>query len=164
MKLIAKLMAAVMILTTVPVQAANYDIHLRWKDGSTYDYYNVPEEITIEQLGARIQQDNPSKSLQDIVIADARPAGTAYKSMESVQGQAARAVNNQTTSVAAPQKDEEWSLGKKLLVGAAAVAGLYFLWQWSAPASGGPCDFSWQTAADGSRCGGRAASIRPGGR
>jgi hypothetical protein len=28
----------------------------------------------------------------------------------------------------------------------------------------GPCDYSWQTASDGSRCGGRAASVRPGGR
>lgn len=28
----------------------------------------------------------------------------------------------------------------------------------------GPCDYSWQTASDGSRCGGRAADQRPGGR
>lgn len=28
----------------------------------------------------------------------------------------------------------------------------------------GPCDHSWQTASDGSRCGGRAADMRPGGR
>lgn len=27
----------------------------------------------------------------------------------------------------------------------------------------GNCDYSWQTAADGSSCGDRAASIRPGG-
>jgi hypothetical protein len=26
------------------------------------------------------------------------------------------------------------------------------------------CDHSWQTARDGSRCGGRAADMRPGGR
>lgn len=28
----------------------------------------------------------------------------------------------------------------------------------------GPCDHSWQTASDGSRCGARAADMRPGGR
>lgn len=28
----------------------------------------------------------------------------------------------------------------------------------------GPCDHSWQTASDGSRCGRRAADMRPGGR
>lgn len=28
----------------------------------------------------------------------------------------------------------------------------------------GNCDYSWQTASDGSRCGRRAASERPGGR
>jgi len=28
----------------------------------------------------------------------------------------------------------------------------------------GNCDYSWQTASDGSSCGGRAASMRPGGR
>lgn len=27
----------------------------------------------------------------------------------------------------------------------------------------GNCDYSWQTAKDGSRCGGRAADQRPGG-
>lgn len=26
------------------------------------------------------------------------------------------------------------------------------------------CDHSWETASDGSRCGGRAADMRPGGR
>jgi hypothetical protein len=30
-------------------------------------------------------------------------------------------------------------------------------------ASAGPCDHSWQTAKDGSSCGGRAADQRPGG-
>jgi len=162
-KLIAKLMAAVMILTVVPAQAANYDIHLQWKDGASYDYYNVPEEVTIEQLGARILQDNPGRSLQDITVADARPAGTEYKTMGSVQGKAVQQVNAQAAQPTG-QNDEEWSLGKKLLVGAAVVAGVYFLWKWSSPVSGGPCDFSWQTAADGSKCGMRAASMRPGGR
>jgi hypothetical protein len=33
----------------------------------------------------------------------------------------------------------------------------------SVPAYAGNCDHSWQTAADGSRCGGRAADQRPGG-
>lgn len=28
----------------------------------------------------------------------------------------------------------------------------------------GNCDYSWQTASDGSRCGGRAADMRPNGR
>jgi hypothetical protein len=31
------------------------------------------------------------------------------------------------------------------------------------PAFAGPCDHSWQRAADGSRCGGRAADQRDGG-
>lgn len=34
----------------------------------------------------------------------------------------------------------------------------------SVPAYAGNCDHSWQTAADGSSCGGRAADVRPGGR
>ena len=32
-----------------------------------------------------------------------------------------------------------------------------------APNYQGPCQFEWQTAKDGSRCGGRAATVRPGG-
>jgi len=28
----------------------------------------------------------------------------------------------------------------------------------------GTCDYTWQTAADGSRCGGRAADVRSGGK
>lgn len=31
------------------------------------------------------------------------------------------------------------------------------------PAFAGNCDHSWETASDGSRCGGRAADERPGG-
>ena len=31
-------------------------------------------------------------------------------------------------------------------------------------AKAGGCDHSWQTASDGSACGGRAADMRPGGR
>jgi hypothetical protein len=34
----------------------------------------------------------------------------------------------------------------------------------SSAAIAGPCDYSWQTASDGSSCGGRAADRRPGGR
>jgi hypothetical protein len=34
----------------------------------------------------------------------------------------------------------------------------------SSVAMAGPCDHSWQTAGDGSSCGGRAADQRPGGR
>ena len=161
MKLIAKLMAAVMILTVVPAQAANYDIHLQWKDGASYDYYNVPEEVTIEQLGSRILKDNPGKSLQDIVVADARPAGTEYKTMDSVQGKAVHQVNTQAAQPTR-QNDEEWSLGKKLLVGAAVIAGAVLLWKYSAPLVGG-CMNPSDIAKDGSRCGGRAASVRPGG-
>lgn len=49
-----------------------------------------------------------------------------------------------------------------VLVGAVAVAAR------AAHGSGtsdypGNCQYSWQTAADGSRCGDRAASVRPGG-
>lgn len=35
---------------------------------------------------------------------------------------------------------------------------------WGRAAGGGACDHSWQTASDGSSCGGRAADRRPGGR
>lgn len=34
----------------------------------------------------------------------------------------------------------------------------------SMPAFAGNCDYSWQTASDGSHCGGRGADVRPGGR
>lgn len=34
----------------------------------------------------------------------------------------------------------------------------------AAHAVAGPCDYSWQTASDGSNCGDRAADQRPGGR
>ena len=34
----------------------------------------------------------------------------------------------------------------------------------SSGTSAGNCDYPWQTAKDGSRCGNRAASVRPGGK
>lgn len=41
---------------------------------------------------------------------------------------------------------------------------LVFMTLVSNAAFAGNCDYSWQTASDGSNCGGRAASQRPGGR
>ncbi len=40
---------------------------------------------------------------------------------------------------------------------------LFALLLCSMAAYAGNCDYSWQTAKDGSRCGGRAADQRPGG-
>lgn len=44
------------------------------------------------------------------------------------------------------------------------ILTLSFLTLAASAAVAGPCDYSWQSASDGSNCGGRAADQRPGGR
>jgi hypothetical protein len=43
------------------------------------------------------------------------------------------------------------------------VAAIVLSFLGACPAFAGPCDHAWQTASDGSSCGGRAADQRPGG-
>ena len=50
----------------------------------------------------------------------------------------------------------------KVTVGVIAVAALVYGSRKLGPVASG-CTYSWQTAKDGSRCGGRAATVRPGG-
>lgn len=45
-----------------------------------------------------------------------------------------------------------------------ALAIIASLAVYSPAAHAGTCDHSWQTASDGSNCGGRSADSRPGGR
>ena len=156
MKLIAKLMAAVMILTTVSAQAEPLNVVLKWKDGFTYTYYNMPSETPVEQLAARIQKDFPDRNMQDIVQADT--ISTETNIQKSVQ-----AVNKQQP---VPEtKDEEWSTTKKIVVGVLVIAAIAWAWNhFDMGSRGGPCDSYYDRAADGSLCGMRAASMRPGGR
>lgn len=156
MKLIAKLMAAVMILTVVPVQAEPLNVVLKWKDGYTYTYYNMPSETPVEALAARLQKDFPDRNIQDLVQADT--VSTKTNIHTSVQ-----AVNAQQP--ASEPKEEEWSTTKKIVVGVIVVAAIAWAWNhFDMGSRSGPCDSYNDRAADGSLCGMRAASMRPGGR
>lgn len=161
------IIALIIMAVAIPAKAANLDIHLKWKDGNTFEYYNMPETVTVEQLAARIQKDFPNRSLQDIVVADTRPAGAPYQ--PNVQP-AIDQVNNYQKANVKPQPQSlthedngEWSTTTKVIVGLLAIAAIYYLAK-NFDGSGGPCDSYYDRASDGSLCGYRAASMRPGGR
>ncbi len=52
----------------------------------------------------------------------------------------------------------------KVAVGVVTIAAIAYGIRKLGPVSGGTCDYTWQTAKDGSRCGNRAAIVRPGGK
>lgn len=52
----------------------------------------------------------------------------------------------------------------KIAVGVVTIAAIAYGIRKIGPSSSGVCDYTWQTARDGSRCGNRAAIVRPGGK
>jgi hypothetical protein len=154
MKLVAMIMAGVISLTSVTSALANtemYTVMIKFNDGVTRQYNKVPADTPIEVLAGRIQKDFPNKSLTDIVEAN---------TWAHIPQQAATPMPIPTE---APKDGVNWGkvawvVGGALLIvlvgGAIAKSG----------GSAGGCANTWDTAKDGSRCGNRAASVRPGGK
>jgi hypothetical protein len=158
MKLVAMVMAGVISLTSVTSALANtemYSVMIKFNDGVTRQYNKVPADTPIEVLAGRIQKDFPNKSLTDIVEANSwpqQPQQTATPMPAQFQS------NPETPKEGLTWGKVAWAVGGAVLLvlvgGAIAKGG----------GSAGGCANTWDTAKDGSRCGNRAASVRPGGR
>jgi hypothetical protein len=130
-----KLIVTVVILATATTAMAR-DITVSFADGSNHQYNNTPNSVTPEQIQARVAQDFPHKQLVNI------DGGRKQHHEEEVGFW-----------------DSGWGTAIKVVVFGA------ILYKLSTPliATSG-CDFDWQRAKDGSRCGGRSAASRPGGK
>ena len=162
-KVISTLVALIMMFIAVTPAFANveqYSVYIRFADGTARQYNKVPAETTIEVLAARIQKDFPDKSLTTIVEA------TAVNTTQQERPQYASYTPPQQTATPAPQQEGFCSSsGCKVLVGVASIALLaYGVKHFGGSAKAFPCMLPTDRARDGSMCGGRASSVRPGGR
>ena len=159
-KLITLIVALTMLATATPVFAntEQYSILIRFADGTSRQYNKVPADTPIEVLAARIQSDFPDKPLSTIVEA---------RAVETVQPRQFYTPPQQAATPVPQQQQQEGfcsSTGCKVIVGLTAVALLAYGVKHLGGASMYPCVLPTDRARDGSLCGGRASSVRPGGR
>jgi hypothetical protein len=161
-KVISTLVALIMMFVAVAPAFANseqYSVYIRFADGTARQYNKVPAETTIEVLAARIQRDFPDKSLTTIVEA------TAVNTTPQAQPVYANYAPQQAATPAPQQEGFCSSSGCKVLVGVASIALLaYGVKHFGGSTKAFPCVLPTDRARDGSMCGGRASSVRPGGR
>jgi hypothetical protein len=136
-----KLIISIVILA-ISTGAVARDITVIFTDGSKHEYNNTPDNVTSSQVKDRAERDFPNKVIVHI-------AGTP--------------IDQPTTA----SETSFWD--NPVVQGVITVVGVVALFAVAASiakggGSSGRCDYTYQTAKDGSNCGGRAASVRPGGR
>ena len=142
-----KTIVALTLVAMTATSAFARDITVSFTDGSKHIYNNAPEATTMEQVQTRIVKDFPSKTV--------------------VQLDGVRATEP-TLPVSAPGASDNgycssgWALVGCLVAGVVVVAVMAPLLTGVAAAGG--CQHASDRASDGSRCGGRSADSRPGGR
>ena len=132
-----KLIVSIVILA-ISTGAVARDITVTFSDGSQHEYNNTPDNVTPAQVKDRAERDFPNRRLVQI-------AGT-----ETEQG-------------AKTSENSGWGTLGYILLGVAVIAAIAYGGPLIMAASGG-CNVPSDRAKDGSRCGNRAASVRPGGR
>ena len=138
-----KLIVSIVILA-ISTGAVARDITVTFSDGSQHEYNNTPDNVTPAQVKDRAERDFPNRRLVQI-------AGT-----ETEQG----------AKISDEQFIDKWGVLAYVLVGVVVVGAIVYAGPLIAAASGGSggCNVPSDRAKDGSRCGNRAASVRPGGR
>jgi hypothetical protein len=130
-----KLIITAVILATATSAMAR-DITVTFADDSKHQYNNTPDRVTPEQIQTRVAQDFPGKQLVNI------DGGSS--------GQGA-------------MPSETCGTGCKLVIGALVLGGAWYVIRHAHVAAAHPCVLPTDRAKDGSLCGGRASSVRPGG-
>ena len=162
MKVTAWLTAAALTLGQVaPAWGEDLDVYFRFKDGQEFAYAGVSQTTTKEDLVEMIQTDFPDVNRRglDEVLVVARNDATPFKT----PGQATM-LEPMTPQMIKEKKESGITFGDVVatVVTIAILAYAYKKLSKGAgsSSSGGNCQYTWQLASDGSRCGGRAASVR----
>lgn len=161
--------AAIIASTSFQAVASQFDVYVRFKDGTSQRYLNRTDSPNaLQHLALDIQRDFPNKPLTDLATVDSFPSGTIPPAEISQQKQviATAPANYKPAEVNQEAKEGGFCSSSGCKV-AAAVVGLVVVGALIAkagPIAAGVCDFDWQTAKDGSRCGKRSAASRPGGK
>jgi hypothetical protein len=134
-----KKLIAGLVIVALSTSAMARNVTVTFADGSTHRYENTPESVTPEQIVERAQRDFPT--FQVVHLDGGRPV----------------------------EPESEWTAGKVLmtifgvvLIGAAIYYGIDMI-KHAGAAKTHPCVNPSDIAKDGSRCGARASSVRPGG-
>ena len=143
--------------------AAKFDVDIQFNDGTAKRYVQLDDgPNALGLLGLQIQRDFPGKNLNELVSVTSRPSETGYtQTMAQTYQSKPEIIRNQYQ--AAPQQEakpagmswQAWAATFGLIAVSVALAK---------GGSSSGCANTWDTAKDGSRCGNRAASVRPGGR
>ena len=133
-----KLIISIVILA-ISTGVAARDITVSFSDGSQHEYNNTPDNVTPSQVKDRAERDFPNKRLVQIT-------GTA------------------TDTGARTSETSFWDNPIVQILGVVLLIGVAVSLAKGGGGSANRCDYTWQTAKDGSKCGNRAASVRPGGR
>ena len=132
-----KLIVSIVILS-ISTGAVARDITVSFADGSQHEYNNTPDNVTPAQVKDRAERDFPTRRLVQIT-------GTA------------------TEQGAKTSENSGWGTLGYILLGVAVIAAIAYGGPLIMAASGG-CQHASDRAKDGSRCGGRSADSRPGGK
>ena len=141
-----KLVIGALALAVIAPSFAAQDIYLTFKDGRQAVYKNVPDSVDNAQFANAVMRDYGMNYYTDLDLSKSRIVDVPDAPNAEVQ----TGFWDSTTG-----KVVKW-VGITVL----AVA----LFKAIGPVASGICNVPSDRARDGSRCGGRAASVRPGGR
>jgi len=129
-----KLIVSAVIVATATGAMAR-DITVTFADGHKHQYLNTPESVTPEQIIDRASRDFPDRTLVNV-------------------------------DGGRPLPDEKFcsSTGCQIAVGLVAIVALGAVLRHIPATKAFPCVLPTDRAKDGSLCGARASSVRPGGR
>ena len=139
-----KILTGLVISAIISPAFAAQDAYITFNNGKTAIYKNLPDSVDNAQFNQILIRDH----------------GMSLNDVDSARSRIVEVPN-------VPEKKEEFcsSTACKVAVGVAVVAVLgYGLSKLSVPAAVNPCVLPTDRARDGSLCGGRASSVRPGGR
>ena len=129
------------IIVAVSASAMARDIVVNFNDGDRHVFENAPDSVTPAMVIQRIQKDFPGRTI------------------DSIQG----TVDEQSTK---PDTEEStfWPTVGKIVVGVIVIGVLAYGIRHLPAAKAYPCVLPTDRAKDGKLCGGRASSVKAGGR
>ena len=158
-----KKLAVILALTMSSVTNAQLvDVYIKFNDNSTTKYSGVPGMMDIEDFRAQVAKDFPNKTAivdAKIVLANQVPTAISAPAPSPISS-----VSQSTITPVKPTLDMS-DAASKAIGGVLTLALLsYGVKKFNGGPQEYPCVLPTDRAKDGSLCGGRASSVRPGGR
>ena len=142
--------------------AAKFDVDIQFNDGTAKRYIQLDDgPNALGLLGLQIQRDFPNKNLNELVSVTSRPSESGYTQTMAQSYQAKPQLIRNQFQEAPVQEAKSSGMSWQAWAAMFGLIGVSYALAKGGSSSG--CQHTWQTAKDGSRCGNRAADVRPGG-